>query len=206
MVALVEQGCELGPIRAHRAEQLASGGVQPQRPFVGRPGVGGARDAVRARVVPGPAALTGESGEVGVPLLVAFDKAGEVAWACEGGSFAVVASPAGGHEVVEAVVSAVAPWDEVLDFAMADKRAVAVKAGAVLEVEQSFGDALECDSIAAEEEVFELKYRASRLDTGVELCGLVGPPARDERRSSGPSEVSAAPTPGWSLRLRLPLR
>jgi hypothetical protein len=70
-----------------------------------------------------------------VPGLVASDDLGEVFWAGQGRAFTVVASVAGGHEVVEAVVAAVAPWDEVVDLSAAADGGVALEAAAALEVE-----------------------------------------------------------------------
>ena len=80
------------------------------------------------------------------------------------------------------------------------------RSSAVLKVKEPFGDAFEGDAVAAEEEVLELEHAAGGLDIGVELRGFVGPPAGDEGRRSGPSEVSASPTPGYSRIEREPVR
>jgi hypothetical protein len=81
---------------------------------------------------------------------------GEVLGCGERRPFAVVAGSAGGDEVVEAVVAAVAPGNEVIDLPVAGDGLLAVEAGAVLEVEESLSDSFERDSVAAEQEVFEL--------------------------------------------------
>ena len=57
-----------------------------------------------------------------VPSLVAPDDLRDVCWAGEGGAVAVVASVAGVHEVVETVVAAVRPRDEIVDLAAAPSR------------------------------------------------------------------------------------
>jgi hypothetical protein len=93
-----------------------------------------------------------------VPRPVASEELGEVVGAGKGGALPVVAAVARSNEVVEPIVAAVALGDEVIDLAAAE-RGVAVEAGAVLKVEETFGDALERDPVAAEKEVFELKDR-----------------------------------------------
>src|SRR5690349_7433855 len=137
---------------------------------------------------------------------VSLKKRCEVVGPGEARAFAVVAAAAGRDEVVHAIVAAVAPGHEVIDLAAARDAGVAVKADAVLEVEQSFGDALKRDAVAAEHEVLELQHRSGILNAWVELGCLLCPPACDERGRSGPSAVNPSPTPGKSVITRVPAR
>ena len=74
----------------------------------------------------------------------------------------------------------------MVDLASARDARVAVEAVAVLEVEQSFGDALKRDAVAAEEEVLELQHRPGGVDVRIELGRLFCPPARDKRAQERP--------------------
>ena len=75
-----------------------------------------------------------------VPIAVSLKEVGQVPGARERGPFLVVAETTCHDDVVEAVVSAVAPWDEVIDLASSPDRPSTVEASPGLELKQSSGD------------------------------------------------------------------
>jgi hypothetical protein len=72
--------------------------------------------SVRSVKVSRPTSLLGDGSEVVVPRAVAFREVGDVIGPGKSSSFGVVAAPAGRDEVVEAVVAAVAPGNEVVNL------------------------------------------------------------------------------------------
>src|SRR4051812_25871035 len=98
----------------------------------------------------------------------------------------VVASMARGDQVVEPIVTTVAPGDEGIYLSSDTDPPVAVEAVAVLQIEQARGDPVQRGAVPPEQELFELDDGLRGLDVGVELCCLVGPPARDERPQQRP--------------------
>ena len=103
-----------------------------------------------------PPPLLRQSAEVTVPCLVAIDEVGEVGRAGKRRPFGVVAVTASSDEVVEPVIAAMAPRDEVVDLSSGADALAAVEAPAKLQVEESLGNALQGDAVATEEEVLEL--------------------------------------------------
>ncbi len=102
--------------------------------------------------------------QVGIPSVVAPQEVGQMLRSSERRALVVVARAASGNKVVQPVVTAVAPRNEMVDFSLAANPSIAVEAVAVLEVEEALSHALQHYAVAAKEKVFERDEGTSSPD------------------------------------------